>query len=112
MQPPHDKEWRTLALNPATDIPLYRSPRYSLSDNARLHCGTDLFAHKAPSTRTYFYLWHWSTDSRETNICQITSEGSAIGFIRELWRTQVYVTGVKHEHLMKYLPDLYWTAEK
>ena len=112
MPTPHEKEWRTLALNPVTDIPLYRSPRNSLADNGRLHRGTDLFAHKAPSSTIYFYLWHWSMCHNETDICQLTSEDSTIGFIRELWRTQVYVTGIEHDNLMEFLPDLYWAAEK
>ncbi|NMB79590.1 MAG: hypothetical protein GYA23_10920 [Methanomicrobiales archaeon] len=105
-------EWRTLALNPATDIPLYRSPRNSLADNSRLHRGTDLLAHKAPSTCVYYYLWHWSVCANESNICQLTSEESAVGYIRELFRTEVVVTGLEHENLMDYLPDLYWPRAK
>jgi hypothetical protein len=82
--PAQIKEWRTLALDPATDTPLYRSPRNGPADNTTpSRRGTDLFVHTAPSGRTYFYLWHWTQNANETNICQLTTAGSAIHFIRE-----------------------------
>lgn len=129
MQPPRDNEWQTLALNPATDIPLYRSPRNVPAGNARLHRGTDLFAHKAPGTRIYFYLWHWSMCDNETNVCQLTTADSAKHYIREQVREMVragdqahgmqtsgicgsdLVTGLEHENLMEYLPGLYWNVD-
>lgn len=111
MQPPHDKEWRSLALNPVTDIPLYRSPRHAPGNNARLHRGTDVFAHAAPGGSIYFYLWHWSMCDSKTDICQLTTADSAKHFIREQVCGREVITGLEHEHLMEYLPGLYWDTD-
>ena len=77
-------EWRTLALDPANDTPIYRSPRNGPDENGPAHDrGTDLFAHTAKSGSVYYYLWHWSLIQNETNICQLTTEESAKLFIRD-----------------------------
>ena len=81
---PRHTEWRTLALNPENDILLYRSLREHPETYGAFDRGTDLFAHAAPSGTVYFYLWHWSKRNGETCICQLTTEDSAVGFLREL----------------------------
>jgi hypothetical protein len=92
MQTPPEKEWRHLALNPATDTPLIRSRRTE-------ERGTDLLAHTAPSGTLYYYLWHWSENPNETNICQLTTEDSAHAFVREQGAAPE-----EHERLREYLP--------
>lgn len=80
---PTAAEWRTLALDPATDTPLYRSPRQHPGKSAPAERGTDLLVHTAKSGSVYYYLWHWSQRPNETNICQLTTEESAKQYIRE-----------------------------
>lgn len=76
-------EWENLALNPKTDTPLYLSHRNSSKNGFPISRGTDLFVHRAPSGTLYFYLFHWSNHSNETNICQIISKDSARNIILE-----------------------------
>ena len=98
-------EWRTLALDPAKDTPIYRSPRNGPDDNRPApDRGTDLFAHTAKSGSVYYYLWHWSQRSNETNICQLTTEDSAKQFIREQCGGSASATGLDHDAPEVYLP--------
>jgi hypothetical protein len=82
-QPPPSAEWRHLALDPATDVTLYRARRIAPDKSTPAERGTDLLAHTAPSGNVYYYLWHWSRDPKETNICQLTTEESARIFLLE-----------------------------
>jgi hypothetical protein len=101
-QPP---EWRTLALDPATDTPLYRSPRNDPDDTGPAQKrGTDLFAHTAQSGSVYYYLWHWSRRQNETNICQLTTEDSAVQFIREQFGGSATPGDFDHDKLEVRLP--------
>src|SRR5512145_2843026 len=107
-----DKEPRTLILEPAADIPLCRSPRYNPADNTRSCYGTDLLLHKTGDGRIFFYLRHWSSCEGGTNTCQLITASVAKHFIREQLKNPRTVPGLKHEHLMKYLPGLYWYREE
>lgn len=86
---PHDPEWRHLALNPATDAPMYRAPRQSEVTGFSVPRGTDLFVHRAPGGVLYFYLYHWSVYPNETNICQLTSAESARDFLGDYVARQI-----------------------
>jgi hypothetical protein len=98
-------EWRTLALDPANDTPIYRSPRNGPEENGPApDRGTDLFAHTAQSGSVYYYLWHWSHRSNETNICQLTTEDSAKQFIREQCGGSASVTGLDNDAPEVHLP--------
>lgn len=117
MQLPHEREWRNLALDPATDTPLYRSPRTGPgSTAARVDRGTDLFAHTAPSGTVYFYFRHWCfvrvgdsnnekkppgfCESRPagTNICELTTADSAKHYLRE------QITGAGYDGVVLNVP--------
>ena len=99
------------ALNPANDVPLFRTLRYSLYNFALVGSGTDLYAHKDPERTVWFYLWHWSVVPGEVNTSSIVSEDFAIRFIREMYLSHKLVIGVDHMSLLEYLPKLYWGGE-
>ncbi len=105
MQNPPDTEWRTLALDPANDTPIYRSPRNGPEENGQaFDRGTDLLAHTAPSGNVYYYLWHWSERPNETNICQLTTEESAELHIQEQCGGSVSAPGLDHDAPEVHLP--------
>ncbi len=66
--------------------------------------GTDLFAHTAKSGSVYYYLWHWSEQPNETNICQLTTEESAKLYIQEQCGGSVSATGLDHDAPEVHLP--------
>ncbi|MCK9580299.1 MAG: hypothetical protein M0Q92_07590 [Methanoregula sp.] len=110
MQPqPDNKKTKPQSpvLNPATDITLYRSPRTVTADNARLHRGTDVSAHKNPGGTISFYFRHWSMCPNRTSVGQLTTSDSAKHFIREQVGGMDPITGLLHGNLMEYLPGLY-----
>jgi len=79
--PPPMNEWRTLALNPATDNKIFRSLREC--HGIPVERGTDLLAHTAPSGTVYYYLWHWTLRPGETHIIQLITKDSAQIFLME-----------------------------
>ena len=101
-------EWLHLALNAKFDVALYLSSRKSSETGFSISRGTDLFAHRAPSGTLYFYLYHWSLYSNETNICQITSEDSARNFILEHMRrgNRHKITDPERIRILEYFPGI------
>jgi len=101
--------WRQPALNPESDIALYLSPRNSSETGLSISRGTDLLVHRAPSGTLYFYLYHWSLCSNETNICQVTSEDSARDYLLEHVRRKDLhkITDPEHIPILKYFPGIF-----
>lgn len=97
------------ALNPKSDVVLYRSPRDSSETGFSLSRGTDLLAHRAPDGTLYFYLYHRSLYANETNICQITSEDSARNFIRERMGRgdRCRITDPERTRILEYFPGIF-----
>jgi hypothetical protein len=98
--PPPTPEWRTLALDPATDNALYRSCRNVRGRAAER--GTDLLAHISPAGTVCYYLWHWTTLPGRTGVIQLSSEESARHFLREQGASPV--TG--EERLRELVPGI------
>ena len=96
------------ALNPADDIPLFCSLRYSSYNFAPVESGTDLYAHKDPDGKICYYLWHWSEKPGCLNTSSFVTEDFAVCFIREMYTTEKIVIGLEHMNLLDYLPGLYW----
>jgi hypothetical protein len=101
--------WRNLSLNPANAIPLFQSPRHILGNEALADRGTDLFVHVTPSGMIYFYLYHWSLYSNETNICQITSADAARDFILEHMGQSDHfkITDPERIRILEYFPGIF-----
>jgi hypothetical protein len=111
MEPNQSKpEWRTLALDPATDTPLYRSPRELPDTSAPTERGTDILAHTAKSGNVYYYLWHWSQKPNETNICQLTTKESAKQCVREQCVRTLILAGFDFDEMEIPLPEKVYAA--
>ena len=97
------------ALNPESDVALYRSPRGSPGTGFSLSRGTDLFMHRTPRGALYFYLYHWSLYANETNICQITGDDSVRNFILEHVgrRDCPKLTDRERSRILEYFPDIF-----
>jgi len=102
-------EWLHLALNPRSDVSLYLSPRNSSETGFSITQGTDLFVHNAPSGRLFFYLYHWSLYSNETNICQIINADSAWNFILEHMKQKYHpkITDLERSRILEYFPGIF-----
>jgi hypothetical protein len=92
---------------PQSDIALYLSLRDSSETGCSISRGTDLFAHRATSGTIYFYHYHGSLYSNETNICQITSEESVRNYLLEHMKGEdrYNITDPGRILFLKYLHD-------
>jgi len=98
--------------DPATTIPLYRSPRFTSLTFALVTSGTDLYALRGPDGTVSLWLWHWSDVPGEACVPSCVTKEFAVRFIRELFFDPPFIVGLEHRNLMEFLPDLYWAAEK
>jgi hypothetical protein len=69
-------------------------------------------ARRAPDSTVSFWFRDWSGRAGEMTACTPVPEDFAVRFIRGLFCTGEAVTGLEHENLVDYLPDLYWAAER
>lgn len=113
---PHTSSTKTeppvAGLDPAKDIPLHRSQRYSSRVFAPVKSGNDLLVHREPGGAVCFYLWHWSGDTGRKNTTTPVSEDFAAKYIRDLYGSRETMTGLEPMNLMEYLPYLYWREER
>jgi|WetSurMetagenome_2_1015567.scaffolds.fasta_scaffold719565_1 hypothetical protein len=110
MEPDNDEKITQLpdpALDPSSDIPLFRSLRFSSRTFSPVKSGRDLLAHRDPDGAVCYYLWHWSEKSGEKNTCAPVTEDFAVRYIRELSSMQEAMAGLEPMNLMEYLPVLY-----
>jgi hypothetical protein len=92
---------------PAPEIQLYHSQRYSLETHAPVRNGTDLMAKKDPDGNIRFWFRHWTWNGTETRTCQPTTREEAVRFIRNHIRKLEPVEGWNDIRLREYLPEVY-----
>lgn len=76
-------EGKTVVVDTKTDEALYTAPCNPPNTGTRYTRGTDLFAHKARSGKTYFYFRHWSLWQGEEDNIRLCSKTEAQRFLEE-----------------------------
>lgn len=65
---------RPVEIDPERDECLYRAPRCMPNPNLRYTEGTDLYCHKTPDGKVYFYLLRWNIWDEEFDIELLTEK--------------------------------------
>jgi hypothetical protein len=94
-------------LDPATDMILFRSLRYSLTTGLHHERGTDLYAKTDPGSPPVFYFRHWLWCDTGYGICEIIAKEEAARFIREQFSLPGFFTGWNHKGIYEILPEVY-----
>lgn len=100
---------RAPANEPATDIPLYLTPRFSYYAGHTVKNGTDIFVTIRNDRPAAYFLMHWS--ERQNDGTPI-SEMCVIRLIRSLAVMPETVRGVQFVNLARYVPEYYERPEK
>ncbi|MFA6333538.1 MAG: hypothetical protein WCX22_11330 [Methanoregula sp.] len=93
--------------DPATDILLFRSARFSSYTFSEVKSGTDIYMKITPGRTVKFYLLHWSERPGEMNECTAIPEDCTIRILRALAATPVTLPGMEFKNIYRYLPGYY-----
>lgn len=98
--------------DPATDIPLFNSSRFSSYTFAPVRSGTDICAQGRPGGPVRFYLSHWSSRPDQKNECTVITEDCVIRILRALAVMPDTLTGMEFINILHYLPKYFEGKER
>jgi len=91
-------------IDPATDILLFRSSRYSLYTFEPIKRGTDIYVRIKPDRPAHCFLRHWS---EQQDICTPVSEECAIRILRGLASIPETIMYMEFENILHFLPGYF-----
>jgi hypothetical protein len=98
--------------DPATDILLFQSSRYSSLFFAPVKSGTDIYVKINSGSPSRIYLLHWSERPGEMNECTAISEECAIRILRELAAMPETIAGMEFTNIYRHLPGYFIGKER
>jgi TRAP-type uncharacterized transport system substrate-binding protein len=102
-------EGKKVAITKKTDVNIYESPRNPPNTGTAYTAGTDLYAHKARSGKTYFYTYSWSMWQGSQDNYELLTDGEAKQFLLQKAQGTGY-NGLDHsekELAEEYFPGLF-----
>lgn len=95
--------------DPATDILLYRSARFSPYTLNEITSGTDIYAKISPGKSPALYLLHWSGRRHE---CIPLPADCAVRLLRGLAVMPDTAKGIQYANIKKVLPEFFPKARR